>query len=249
MSTPDQQPAFSARFLRRSVALACAALLSLLLGSSANAGTTVLQFGQTNPFDVVTATDTAGTTTLSTAGNPNGLGVSIPVTVTNFLGVSVTIPLFETFVGVTSVGSASTSHGSISQNYTGTIEFTLLPFGQPGNVNFLTATFAPVGPSSATGISGAAGGAGAGLAASQPPDVLTLTSDFATFASPTGMAIGFTNIATPPGLSIAADGSIASFTGQNAGTFSATIIPEPSSLCLGSFAVVFGVLVYCKKKR
>jgi len=258
MSTPDRQLAFSARFLRRCFALACAGLL--LLGSSANAGSiTVLEYGQTNPFDVVTATDTGlGTTNLSTAGNPDGLGVSIPVTITNFLGSSVTIPAFETFeqspgiigVGLTSVGSASTFHGSIFQNFMGTIAFTSLPFGSIGNANFLTATFAPVGPMSATGISGGAGGAGAGLGGAQPTDVLTLTSDFAILAPPTGMAIGFSNIATPPGLHIAADGSIASFTAQNSGTFSATmVIPEPSSLCLGSFAVVFGVLVYCKKKR
>jgi hypothetical protein len=244
MSSPDRHTAASARFVRRACAFACAALL--LLASSANAGT-VLQFGQEFPGDTVTATDSGGVTTLSTAGNASGGGVSIPVMITNFLGSSVIINAYETFVGVTSSGPASSSGGSIFQNYSGTIEFTS-GIGGTG-VNYLTAAFSPSSPSSAVGLSGAAGGSEASLQATQPPDNLHITSDFATLGPPSSMAIGLSNVS--PTLSIAADGSIASFTAQNAGTFSAatiTVIPEPSSLCLGSFAVVFGVLVYRKKR-
>jgi len=242
MSTSDQQLALSARILRRCFALACAAML--LLSTSANAGT-VLQFGQTNPFDVVTATDNgAGTTTLSSAGNVDGGGVSIPVIITNFLGLSVTIPAFETYVGVTSVGPAVSAFGSVFQNYAGTIEFTS-GIGGTG-VNFMTATFAPVGGMSATGLSGAAGGSGAALQATQPPDSLTLTSSFAILSPPSAMSIGLSNV-TPP-LHIAGDGSIGSFVAQNAGTISATLIPEPGTLCMGSIAVVLGTLFYRKKR-
>jgi hypothetical protein len=245
MSTSDQTLAFSARFLRRSFAFACVALL--LLSSSTNAGPiTILQFGQTNPSDIVTATDTAGTTTLSTGGNADGANVSIPVTITNFLGTSVVIPAFETFVGVTSLGTASTFHGSVFQNFSGTVEFSVAPGGTGGN--YLTATFAPVGGSSAVGITGTAGGAGASLGAAQPPDNLVLTSDFAVLGPPVSMAIGFSNIPTAPGLHIAADSSIASFTAQNAGTISGSVVPEPGTLCLLSFAVVIGTLVYGKKR-
>jgi hypothetical protein len=244
MSSPDQQLAFSARILRRSVALACAAML--LLSSSANAGT-ILQFAQTNPADVITATDTAGTTTLSTAGNVDGGGVSVPVTISNFLGTpGLAIPAFETYVGVTSTGAASTSHGSIFQNFSGTVEITS-GIGGTG-FNYVTATFAPVGASSAVGLSGAAGGGAAALQASQPPDSLVLTSSFAVFGPASSLSIPFSNVT--PALSISG-GSIASFTAQDAGTLSAsivTIIPEPSSLCLGSIAIVIGTLVYRKKR-
>lgn len=246
MSTPDQQLAFSARFLRRSFALACAALLLLLLGSSANASSmTVLQFGQTNPFDVITATDSAGVTTLSTAGNPDGGGVSVPVTITNFLGTpGLAIPAFETFVNVMSTGPAT---GSVSQPFSGTIEFTSAPGG--AGINFLTATFGPAGGSSPT-LAGTSGGLTANLTASDPPQSLVLTTDpvFSTILSPpSSMNIAIGNIAPALGTS---GGSIAGFTAQNSGTFSAstTVIPEPGTLCLASFGVVFGVLVYRKKR-
>jgi hypothetical protein len=193
----------------------------LLLGSNANAGT-VLQFGQINPHDVVTATDVAGVTTLSTAGNADGAGVSIPVTITNFMGNSgVNIPAFETFVGVTSTGAAMSAFGLDIQSYSGTIIFSSLPGG--AGANYLTAVFSSIGS-----LVGADGGNAATLAASQPPASLALTSDFGILTTPTSMAIGLSNVA--PALHIAADGSIASFTSQNAGTFSA--VPEPASMAL-----------------
>jgi len=241
MSTPDQQLAFSARFLRRSVALACAALL--LLSSAASAGT-VLQFAQTNPADVVTATNTGGTsTTLSTTGNVDGGGVSIPIIITNFLGTpGVNIPAFETYVGVTSTGAAATFGGQIFQPFAGTIEFTSGVGGT--GVDYLTVTFSASGASSPL-LSGAAGGGAANLLASSPPNSMVPTSDFAALSPPASMAIAFSNVSPPLGVT---GTSVSSFTGQNAGTISATVIPEPSSLCLASFAVVFGVLVYRKKR-
>jgi len=243
MSTLDHQLAVSARFLRRAFALACVA--SLLLVSSTNAGT-VLQFAQIDPTDIVTATDVAGTTTLTTLGNANGAGVSIPVEITNFLGTPVLIPAFETYVGVTSVGAAGTDIlGNIGQKFSGTIEITSLPGG--AGLDYLTAVFTTMTLSPVLG--GATGGTQAQLTAAEPPDSLLLTTDpfFATtFGYPTGMTIGFSNVT--PALSIAGDGSIAGFTGQNAGTFSAPIVPEPGTLCLASFAVVFGLLAYGKKR-
>jgi hypothetical protein len=214
-----------ARRAGRLFAFACCACV--LLNSSTNAGT-VLQFGQINPHDVVTATDVAGVTTLSTAGNPDGGGVSIPVTITNFLGVpGVDIPAFETYVGVTSVGAAVPFLGLDIQPYAGTIEFTSLP-GGAGAV-FLSATFSTVGVHTNT-LTGNDGGNAATLSATDPPASLVLTSSFALLGPATSMGLGYSNVA--PVLSIAADGSIASFTAQNAGTFSATIIPEPTSFAL-----------------
>jgi hypothetical protein len=229
MRSSSPQLAVSARRSRPPFVFAAfACITALLLGSNANAGT-VLQFGQINPTDTVTATDTAGVTTLSTAGNVDGAGVSIPVTLTNFLGLSgVNIPVFETFVGVTSTAPAGSGAGFDYQAFTGTIEFTSAPGGL--GANYLTATFGSSGAHTSD-LFGSDGGTSATLSSSQPHASLVLTSDFATFASPTSMSIALGNLA--PVYTIAGDGSIASFTAQNAGTFSASaVVPEPTSMAL-----------------
>ena len=93
--------------IRLGPAIAGALIAFLLFGSSADAGgITVLQFTQFDSVDVVTATKSGGVVTLSSA-NADGGGVSIPVVITNFLGVSgVNILAFETYMNVTSSGSA-----------------------------------------------------------------------------------------------------------------------------------------------
>ena len=185
MNTQFRRNEVSGRFLRRSFALACAAVF--LSASSTKAGT-VLQFAQLNADDVVTAKDIAGITTLSTAGNADGFGTAIPVAVSNFNGAPfLPIPVYETYVGVTSVGPASISGGTISQLFSGTIVFS--EGTPPGIVApiLLTATFTNAVFSGSTNA--------ASLTISAPN--LTLTSDFATFPAITGMAIGFSGIAPP----------------------------------------------------
>jgi hypothetical protein len=222
-----------ARFMRRSFALAC--VTSLLMTSSTKA-TTVLQFSQVLATDSVTATESGGVTTLSTAGNTDGAGLSIPLVVGNFNGspFSPLIPVFETFVGVTSTGAATTSGGTISQTFSGTIEYTSAPGGLGGN--FLTAKF--------TNAIFSGNGNSASLTATAPN--VTFTSSMAAFGSDTGMSLAFTGVTPALGIT---GGSISSFTAQNAGTFSATIVPEPSALCLASFAAVIGTLAAYGKKR
>jgi hypothetical protein len=194
------------------------------LSNAAQAGT-VLQFDQLNPSDKVTATESGGVTTLSTAGN--GFGNSIPVVIVNFLGApGVNIPAFETFVGVTSTAPAVTVSGLNVQSFNGTVEITA---GQNGTgANYLTAAFTVTG---AAGIlSGVTGGEQASLGSTQPPNTLVLTSDFATFVpSPTSMTLGFSNVTPAVHLT---SGSFASFTAQGTGTFSANVVPEPSSMAL-----------------
>jgi hypothetical protein len=233
MSTRHYGLAVIARFLRRPFAFACATLL--LLTSSAQA-VTVLQFSDVNAVDSITATNSGGGTTLLTTGNADGNFVSIPVVVSNFNGVpqppgSI---LFETFVGVHSTSGASLSGGTITQDFSGTIEFSSLPGG--AGVNFLTATF--------TNAVFSGSGNSASLDATAPN--LTFTSTLATFGPNTGMAIGFSDVSPPLGIS---GGSVASFAAQNAGTFSATAaVPEPSAICLASFAVVIGTIAFGKKR-
>jgi len=239
MNTPVRQRSLLSRSLRGSLALACVA--TLLVGSTANAAsTTILQFAQTNPADSVTATNVGGTTTmLSTAGNLDGGGLSIPVSATNYLGVPqpLGLPMFETYVGVTSVGPATTVAGSVTQDFMGTVEFTSAPGG--AGAIFLIATFGPTGVFSG----GSTGGSGS-LNASVPSDTVTFTIPGFSFANP-ALSLSFSGIAPPVSIT---GTSIGSFTGQNSGTFSATIIPEPSTLCLASIAVVVGTLVYGRKK-
>jgi hypothetical protein len=225
-------------FMRRAFALAC--VTSLLITSSTKAAT-VLQFSQVNSAqpspDVVTATESGGVTTLSSAGNAGTPG-SIPVVVTNFNGVPFPfgIPLFETLTAV-SAGAATSSGGTITQNFSGIVTFSSLPEG--AGTDYLTATFANAA------LSGS--GNSASLNATAPN--LVFTSELVSFPTNTGLSIAFTLVNGAP-LSISG-GSIASFTATNAGTLSAAAaVPEPSALCLASFAAVIGTLAaaYGKKR-
>jgi hypothetical protein len=218
MLRPQRCNARFARRFGRPLAIACVA--TLFLGAHANAGgVTVLQFGQINPSDVLTASESGGVTQLFTTGNGDGGGTSIPVTITNLLGNSgINIPAFETFMNLSST-NAATGSGFVMQSYSGTIEFTSGPGGT--GVNYLTATF---GASTLFGVEGSGS-----VADSSPPNAVAFTSDFGSgFVAP-NFSLSFSNIG--PGLHIT-DGSIASFTAQNSGTFSASAVPEPASFAL-----------------
>jgi hypothetical protein len=210
----------------RLAACVAACLAVVFLCPAAQAGsTTVLGFGQSNPADVITSTESGGVTTYSTAGNADGGGLSVPITITNFLGAPALTPAFETFVDLHSVGPATTIGGVVIQNFVGTIQITSGVGGT--GTNFLTATFTDA---TAPGISGGfLNGHQAQLAAAGPPDSLVLTSGLTMFAAPTSMAIGLSGVT--PSLTTSG-GSIGGFTAQNAGTFSATIVPEPASMAL-----------------
>jgi hypothetical protein len=227
----------SVRLLRRFAAIACTA--TLLLGSSARASSTVLAFGQLNPADIITATTAGGVTSLSTAGNADGAGVSVPVLASNYLGVPQPFGLlmFETFVGVTSNGVATIAGGTITENFSGEIEFTSAPGG--AGLVFLIANFGPNAK-----FSGGAGGSSASLNSSVPQDNLTFFVPGMEFGN-AAMSIGFSGIVPP--LAIAGT-TVGPFTAQNSGTFSATLVPEPGTLCMASIAVVIGTLAYGRKK-
>jgi hypothetical protein len=200
----------------------CLATLGLLAIAASSNATTILQFGQTNPNDFVTAT-AAGATTLTTSStvNPN----SIPVLITNVGGNTLGTPLaaFETFLNVTSTGTATTTAGTIEQLYSGAIAITSGPNNTGGN--FLTASFQNAV------LSGLAGGNAASLLNSRPPNNVTFTSNFAAIIPliagnpPENFSISLTNVF--PGLSVSGS-TIAGFTAQNAGSF-ATSIPEPAA--------------------
>ena len=204
---------------------------------------TVLQYGQINPADVVTATESGGVTTFSTAGNADGLNVSIPILITNFNNTPVVgIPAFETFVDVHTTGSAVTASGQIFQSVVGIIKFTSAPGG--AGANYLTATFTDVAHPGV--LYGVEGGAQITLSATSPPQTFILTSDFALYTVPTSMTLAFSNVT--PGLSTGST-TIADFTGQFAGTIGATIVPEPSTLALACIALIFGPAMLRLRRR
>jgi len=252
MSIPDGQFFVSARSVWRWLALACVA--SVLLAPSAKAGTsTILAFSQLNQDDVVVATRTGTSTTITTtsAMNSDGGGTSIPVYISTYLGQpQIPFPLlaYET-INVTSSGAATNSMGTISQDYSGTITFTANP-GAPsgGNPAYLIVTFGSNGV-----FSGGAGGGSASLNASEPTDTVTFTVPYNPSIPGSGLSyteaaasLSFSNITPVLGIT---DTTIASFTAQDSGTFSAAIVPEPGTLCLSSFAIVIGGLTYWKKRK
>jgi len=236
MCSPIVGSCDSARFVRRLLALACTA--TLLVGSSARASSTVLAFGQLNQDDIITATNAGGVTTLSTAGNADGNFQSVPVLASTYLGVPQPFGLlmYETFVNVTSNGAATNNGGTIGQNFSGEIEYTSSPGG--AGIVYLIATFGTNGK-----FSGGAGGGSASLNASVPQDTVTFTIPGADYEF-AGFSVGFSGLSS---LGIAG-GSVAGFTGQTSGTFSATLVPEPGTLCMASIAVVIGTLAYGRKK-
>lgn len=228
-------------------ALALVSLASLAMATSSSA-VTILQFGQTNPNDVVTATAAGATTTLTT--NSTLAPGSIPVQITNIGGTPLGTPLpaFETFIGVTSTGTATTTTGTIEQLFSGTIAITSLPGGTGGN--FLTATF-----TNAT-LFGLAGGGSASLVGSRPPQNVTFTSNFAPIIPliagnpPENFSISFSNII--PGLTMTGS-TIAGFTAQNAGTFATgtatNVIPEPSGIVMAGTAMLASLGCFGWRRR
>jgi len=258
MRASNDKRADSGRFLRRSFLFAC--LASLLLCSSSKADT-VLIFGQSFPTDNVTLHNGGGDgllgdSTLSTAGNfaTGGMGVSIPVIITTFMGVpGVNLPAFETFVGVASSAPAMATSGFDIQAFGGKIEFSLLPGGPSGpGTNFLTVTFS-ANSATDSSLSGVDGGHTAGLQATQPTANVTFTSDFGAFhvgtsQFPVGMSLSFTNLSKALSIFNGSLGHSGDTTMQNSGVFSATIVPEPSTMAIAGLGAL-GMIGYGLRRR
>jgi hypothetical protein len=167
-------------------------------------------------------------------GQPGRNRGSIPVYISSYDGTTYFPPLlaYETFVGVHSTGAATSSGGTISQTYAGEVEF----LNATGTVDYLTATF--------TNAVFSGSGFSASLNATAPN--LTFSSNVSTFGPNTGMSIAFSGIS--PGLS-ETGGVLRGFTAQNAGDFSTSAIPEPSTLCLSAIAVIAGAAVARSRKK
>jgi len=233
-------------------ALALATLASLAMATSSHA-VTILQYGQTNPADFKTATATGGTTTITTSSGASP--TSIPVTITNIGGIvlppALAIPAFETWTNVTSTAAATTSGSTITQLFRGTLAYTSGVNGT--GINYLTATF--VGGF----LTGTSGGGSASLIASDPPaaNVVYTSTDARVLAAIAALgtnpqdnfAISFSGIGQPPGFSLTGT-TVASFTAQNSGTFSASaVVPEPSGLVMAGTAALASLGCFGWRRR
>jgi hypothetical protein len=198
-----------------------------------------LQFTQTNPSDTLSAIQSGSSTTLSTAGNPapDGGPDSIAVTITNLNGTPmVNIPAFETFESVKSSAPATAAGGFVDQTFSGKIVFSSGTNGT--GFNFLTATFTDAvffGFGSSPTL--------------QSGSTVTFTSAVITALSMPGFSLSFSGVT--PAVTTKGSGpssTLASFKGQQTGTFSTMAVPEPSTFVLGATPLVIGVLVSRKRK-
>ncbi len=213
----------------RHILLAGAALFGLAMIQPAKA-VLIATFGQVSATNTVVATD-------------NGTATHIVVddavaAVTTFLSGPIGNVQFS--LDATSTDAAVAIAGAIVQHYGGTFCFT--SGINCSGTNYLSGVFDDA-------AFGGAGGPGLVVNANNPPDLLTLTSDILSasqLAAPSSFNLGFTDIATPPGLHINGT-TIGAYTASFAGNVSASAaaVPEPFSLgILGMGLLGLGMVRY-----
>ena len=179
--------------------------------------TLIATFGQTATVNTVVATDNSTATHIVVD--------DAIAAVTTFLSGPIGNVQFS--LDATSTDAAVAIAGAIVQHYAGTFCFT--SGINCGGTNYLSGVFDDA-------AFGGAGGPGLVVNANNAPDTLTLTSDVLTAAqliAPSSFNLGFTDIATPPGLHITGT-TIGAYTASFAGNVSASAapVPEPMSLAL-----------------
>jgi hypothetical protein len=184
------------------------------MGTTAANAVEILSFGQAiagqSPVSATADSPASGETTIS--------ATSAEVTVDSCLGCGLLIrPQFLTLSAV-STDAASIVGGNVTQDYSGTFSITA------SGVNILTATFTDAG------IFGSGTSLTLSVSNATPGESLSFTSDVIPaidLHNPEGMSLAFADVTPPAG--IVASGTLASATMSVSGTFSATVIPEPST--------------------
>jgi len=176
----------------------------------------IATFGQTSSTNTVVATDN-GTTTHIVVDDAIAA-------VTTFASGPIGNVQFS--LDANSTDAAVAVGGAIIQHYAGTFCFT--SGTDCSGTNYLSGVFDDA-------AFGGAGGPGLVVNANNPPDLLTLTSDILTasqLAAPSSFNLGFTDIATPPGLHINGT-TIGAYTASFAGNVSASTVAVPEPMSIG----------------
>ena len=208
-----------------SMGVLTAALLLVAALPSPGYADMILNFGGSPGAITAVGDGTTGVTTI------DSMGASTGVTISSIGGVSSSINGFLK-LAATSSGTATDIGGIIEQNFNGTFAITQNANGT--GINYLSGSF--------SGLTfGFNGGTVATLTASDPPSAVSFTSSFSPtlpLDTPRGASFTFSNVSPALGIvGTGSDATLASFTAQGSGTFSAAV-PEPSSLTLAGIGVL-----------
>lgn len=225
------------RFTSSAAAFLAAAALFTLQAAPVRADS-ILNFGFDNSPSV-TATAGGGSTTITTTGGDQAVTISL------LNGVAANIAAYLN-LSATSVGAAVAAFpsGDPTQRFNGS--FTITSGTGGSGTNYLSGSFTNVVFDSFLSGSGNA----ATLKATDPTATLTYTSDVITsLLPPSAMNFSFTNVT--PGLSIVGlpgFETIGSFTASGSGTFSASPVPEPSTMAIAGLGAL-GFIGYGLRRR
>jgi hypothetical protein len=187
--------------------------LAIALPAAANA-TLLTAFAQESSANTVTATDSAGVTTISYTNALTTLGGGI-------LGA---IPGAVMTLTATSIDAAISVAGNVIQHYNGSFCISAAA-GCTGN--FLSGVFTDA-------AFGALGGPGLTVNVNNPPESLTLASNVIPaneLVPPNSFNLAFVSLSNPLAI---VGGSIGSFTAAYSGDISASAsaVPEPASIAI-----------------
>jgi hypothetical protein len=216
-------------------------LLGLALSvPSANADT-ILVFGQNGLTDTVTATNNGKT------GVNGGTMLTVheaEVTITA-IGAPLATPLTAYFslTATSDSNAVLDSSGHVNQDFSGS--FTLTQNANGTGTNYLSGTF--VGDVGASGATVFGSGTSLTFSASDPSGIPSLTSSvIGELLDPRGMSLAFTDVT--PSARITANDTIGAFKSNLSGNFSASAVPEPSSLVLSCISVL-GLVGYTWRRK
>lgn len=202
--------------------------LATLMATTAYAhAVVILTFGQSASTQAITATENGAQTATTLSA------VDVPIGITQ---IENGVPVNAFFdLSAASDGSAVPILGGTAQKFSGS--FSINSLANNTGTNYLSGTFSDV--TFGTGPGGA-------LSVGAPPDSLVFTSSVITTLNlPAAIGLGFANVL--PAFEQVGD-SIGSFTSSVSGTFSASAVPEPTSIALMGVGLL-GLTLVARKRR